>query len=383
VIKRISSFIRYHGNHLLFGLSILSLASLLTWWSVFIERAILESRELRYEIIMAEMKIQALELDNKPFAGLKPGILAEDGRFEIAGCGQAAGRFSIPLRSLSGFCLRPRGGILDRIDSKTNSLKVMLIGEASLLALIVLVCIFFLYRNIQLERRSLREVREFWQRTAHEIKTPITGIKSFLQNLKSQPESMGEMGRSVDLALDQVDRQEKLAENILSGYRLNLGNSSLRMTSLDLNHYLDDYFHRDALHLFGTKLNLSFAPQSKLRVRGDGRALKVILDNITVNARKYANSPLVLSVNVFREKTEAIVSFEDNGPGFDPRLSENLFEAFKHPDRELPGRGHGTGIGLYISRRLARAMGGDLQASSQGPGKGARFCLRLKVDGNG
>ncbi len=383
VIRRISSFIRHHRNHLLFGLTILSLASLLTWWSVFIERSILERRELRYEIITAEMRIQALELDKKPVAELKPGILAEDGRFEIAGCGQAGGRFSIPLRSLSGFCLRPRGGILDQIDSKTNSLKVMLIGEASLLALIVLVCIFFLYRNIQLERRSLREVREFWQRTAHEIKTPITGIKSFLQNLKGQPESMGEMARYVDLALNQVDRQEKLAENILSGYRLDRGISELRMGSLDLNQYLDDYFHQDALHLFGAKLNLRFGPQSELRVRGDSRALKVILDNITLNARKYGNSPLVLSVNVFREKADAIISFEDNGPGFDPRLSEYLFEAFKHSDRELPGSGHGTGLGLYISRRLARAMGGDLQASSQGPGKGARFCLRLKVHRNG
>lgn len=383
LIKRVFPFIKHHGNHLLFGLCILSLASLLTWWSVFIKGAILERSEFRHEILMAEMRIQALELDQRPIAELKPGILVQDVRFEIGPCGQAGGRSSMPLRNLEGFCLRPRGGILDQIDAKTRRLKVMLIGEASLLTLIVLGCVFFLYRSIQLERRSLREVREFWQRTAHEIKTPITGIKSFLQNLKNQPESMGEMAQFVDLALNQVDRQEKLADNILSGYRLDLGFSELRMASLDLNPTLDDYFRQDALHLVGAKLNLDFAPQSGLSVRGDSRALRVILDNITLNARKYGNGHLVLTVNVRSDKTDAFISFEDNGPGFDPRQSENLFEAFKHPDRDLPGKRHGTGLGLYISRRLARAMGGDLQASSQGLGKGARFCLRLKVSENG
>ena len=383
LIKRVVPFIKHHGNHLLFGLCILSLASLLTWWSVFIRGAIIERSDLRHEILMAEMRIQALELGQRPVAELKPGIMAEDGRFEIGPCGQAAGRYSIPLPNFDGFCLRPRGGILSQIDLKTRRLMVMLMGEASLLTLIVLGCVFFLYRSIQLERRSLREVREFWQRTAHEIKTPITGIKSFLQNLKNQPGSMGEMAPFVDLALNQVDRQEKLADNILSGYRLDLGFSELRMASLDLTPYLDDYFHQNALHLVGAKLNLDFAPRSGLSVRGDSRALRVILDNITLNARKYGNSPLVLTVNVRREKTNAFIAFEDSGPGFDPRQSENLFEAFKHPDRDLPGKGHGTGLGLFISRRLARAMGGDLLASSQGLGKGAQFCLRLKVSGNG
>ena len=382
-MNRITSLIKFHAHHLLFGLAILSLASLLTWWSVFIQRSILEKRQLKYDVIIAEMRIRASDLDNRMITDLKPGLLAEDNRFEIAVCGREVSRLSIPLRGQSGLCLKPSRGTLEQIDLKTRRLKVMLFGEANLLALIVLVSIFFLYRNIRAERRSLLEVREFWKRTAHEIKTPITGLKSFLQNLKRQPQAIGEMASYIDLALNQVDRQEKLAENILSGYRLDLGISGFRMGSLELVQFLDEYFRKNALHLFEAKLNLDFARDPEIRVRGDRRALKVILDNITVNALKYRNLPLVLSVNVRREKNDAVITFEDNGQGFDPRLVENIFEAFKHPDRELPGSGHGTGLGLYISRRLARAMGGDLQATSRGPGKGARFSLRLKVLRNG
>ncbi len=382
-MNRVRVFLKSHGLHLLFGLSILSLASLLAWWSVFIERSILERKELRYEVMMSEMRLRAFELDKKAAAEIGPGVLADDPRFEIAPCPAKPGRFSVPIQSLEGFCLGPRRGVLDRIDSKTRSLKVMLTGEASLLALVVFASVFLLYQNIRIERRTLREVREFWERAAHEIKTPITGIKSFLQNLKGREDDLGEMSPYLDLALKQVDRQERLAENMLSGYRLDLAVSRLDMETLDIVRFLDKYLHRDALHLFGSRLILDLGPDPGLRIRGDSRALEVILDNVTMNALKYGNNPLVLSVALTREKDGVVISFEDNGLGFDEALAENIFEAFRHPDSELPGKEHGTGLGLYISRRLARAMGGDLRASSVGPGRGGRFLLWLKVAKNG
>ena len=77
-MNRTQAFIRKHGLHLLFGLAILSLASLLVWWSVFIERSILERRELLHKVMMTELKLRANELDKRTAAELTPGVLKDD-----------------------------------------------------------------------------------------------------------------------------------------------------------------------------------------------------------------------------------------------------------------------------------------------------------------
>ena len=65
----------------------------------------------------------------------------------------------------------------------------------------------------------------------------------------------------------------------------------------------------------------------------------------------------------------------DNGSGFDPKLSHNIFDAYRRFTGELPENVHGTGMGLHISRQLARKMEGDVEASSEGKGNGAQLVL--------
>jgi signal transduction histidine kinase len=78
---------------------------------------------------------------------------------------------------------------------------------------------------------------------------------------------------------------------------------------------------------------------------------------------------------------KAVVAIQDNGPGFKPEFSGKIFEAYRYLDGELPGilRGHGSGMGLYISRQLAEKIGGYLDASSTGEGRGAEFRLYLNL----
>ena len=71
------------------------------------------------------------------------------------------------------------------------------------------------------------------------------------------------------------------------------------------------------------------------------------------------------------------IEVSDDGEGFPPEHAQRIFEAFRRGASRSPGSKHGTGLGLHISRELAREMSGDLRASSEGPGQGARFTLEL------
>lgn len=112
----------------------------------------------------------------------------------------------------------------------------------------------------------------------------------------------------------------------------------------------------------------------ELPVRGQARALTQILVNLIGNAVRF--SPPGETVRVMlRHGKDATVTVIDRGPGVAPKDQERIFEKFEQAEP----RGEGAGLGLAISRRLARSMGGDISLASE-PGDGARFTLSLPLN---
>lgn len=379
-LSRLVSILKEHGHHIVFSLSIISLASLIIWWSIFIHNSIQQQEHSQYERLELNLKYLALKLgadkDHRPVEG----VLVEDRQYEVVPFGSAEERL---LRRLEPhwpeFAIKPQRAILQQIEKKYDSLNFMLIGEAIFLILTIFICSILLYRFIQLERRTAKEVREFWERSAHEIKTPITGLKLFLQNLKRRSYSLDEIIPYVDMALRQVGKQEQMAENILSGYHLKSKRDYLKLTDVNLDTFLSAYIRKSALSLTDAKVDLDIKQNREVWIRADIRGLKVILDNIIDNAIKYCSPGLILKVRIKKEKKYAVVVLQDNGPGIPPKFRENIFRAYKHLDDELPTKRQGTGIGLYISRKLVKTMGGDLKAVSGGSDQGAKFHLFVRL----
>jgi signal transduction histidine kinase len=372
------NFVRQHAHHLVFVISIISLAALLTWWSVFIRNSIRDHRINELDKLELKLDYLALKLGLEGGAPPAAGILEEDNRFEIGSCLSFRKRNGKPLQPRwPDFCIRVHPDVLQRIEDESKSLNFMLLGESGLLLLIIFISSIFLYRFIQLERRTAREVKNFWERSAHEIKTPLTGIKAFLQNLKNREYRTEELLQYVDLALTQVEKQEQRAENVLSGYQLERQKRPPGLKGIALIPFLSEYFKKTVLHLTEANIQLRFEGLKSVMVKADEYRLGVILDNLVDNALKYGMPGLILEVSIREEKKRAVVAVKDNGPGFPSQLKENIFHAYRHASPDLPEGKRGAGIGLYISRQLARSMGGDLHAESRGPGKGAVFLISL------
>jgi signal transduction histidine kinase len=374
------ALLRRRGHHIIFGLALLSMAALCTWWAVFINKAILRERQIHYSNLQFRIRAYGFSLGHDPMKPPPLGILEKDEQLEIIK-GRAGGN---PLAfelapHWPDYVLRPRREVIAAIDRRFRRRRLMVIGEGSFLGLLVLLSIAMLYRLIQVERRAGQEMREFWRRITHEIKTPITALKAFLQTLKTQELSRAELTPLVDLALKQVERQQQLAQNILIGQRISRDALQLHPVPVNLAEFLENYFSSHALVLTGQSVDLELPPNGPLWVNADPESLHVILDNLVDNALKYAGEKLQLRVIVSLNGENARITVADNGPGFDNRLADNLFDAYRRLNTELPEGKHGTGIGLHISRELARQMGGDLTASCPGPGQGARFHIELKL----
>ncbi len=370
---------RSHGHHIVLVFSIAALVSLAAWWAVFIRNSIRQQHLYRMNELKTDIKILSLEFsaseDRKPSLG----ILAVDARFEIVPVSLSGSAISIPLNpDWPELRLQVRSETLDRIERETARLNVMLIGEAGVFVFVVLVSVVFLYLFIRLERRTAEEIQFFWERTAHEVKTPITGIRAFLENLKAGIFEKEKMPEYVDLALAQVKRQEHLAENLLFGHMTKGVGKHFRCVEMDLGQFLTSYFSESTLGLTGAEIDFRFDRNLRIYGWADEKALQVILDNIADNAAKYCAPSPVLEIDLIVPKAHAIIIVRDNGPGFSPHVSDNIFHAFKRTDKELPVERNGTGMGMYISRALARKMGGDLKAFSEGKNKGTEFHIILR-----
>jgi signal transduction histidine kinase len=111
----------------------------------------------------------------------------------------------------------------------------------------------------------------------------------------------------------------------------------------------------------------------KAPAKGDYRRVLQILVNLIGNALRYAPERSAVVLTVERSQGRTALTVADQGKGIASEDHERIFERFERVD---PGEAGGAGLGLYIARRLARAMGGDITVASA-PGEGARFTLRL------
>ena len=98
-----------------------------------------------------------------------------------------------------------------------------------------------------------------------------------------------------------------------------------------------------------------------------------VLLNLVGNAIRYAPADSTVSVTLGKSGNFAQITVSDEGPGLSPEQQQLVFEKFERLGRSGDG---GSGLGLYISRRIARAMGGDISINST-PGEGARFTLSV------
>ena len=375
------SGLRHHGHHLFFAICLLSLTSLLAWWTVFIHRAVLQEHQFLSEGLEFRGHTYALLLGHDSTRAPELGTYAPDERMEIVRFEGGNAPYVLPLRPFwPTLAIRPRGDYLQSIERQFRRRSFMVIGEGSLLGFLILASSFMLYRLITVERRAARELLEFWARITHEIKTPITGLKAFLQTLKTQDLSREELQPFVDLALQQVERQQQLAQNILLGQRLEKGVRDLPLEPIRLDDFIRRLLDNHALLLSRCRVEFDPNDAAGLTVRADPNSLHVILDNLIDNALKYGGNQPRIQIRLEPAQREVLIRFRDHGQGFDPQLGTNIFEAYRRLSNELPEGKHGTGMGLYISRQLARKMSGDLEAASDGPGLGACFTLRLPVD---
>jgi signal transduction histidine kinase len=225
--------------------------------------------------------------------------------------------------------------------------------------------------------RGAREI--FFRNVTHELRTPITAILLVAEAIRSpglgepQRRRLGDrIERSARSLLRLVDQVLDLAR--IEAQRLELLLEAVRTEAL-VREVADTLaIEAEAKHL---RLRVASGRQVPAIVLTDATQLRQILINMIGNAVKFTEAGRVdVRLGFDRKRDLVTVDVVDTGVGITPEDQAKLFEPFAR-GRATAHRFPGTGLGLVLSRRLARALGGDLVVAKSTPGKGTRFRLTL------
>jgi PAS domain S-box-containing protein len=229
-------------------------------------------------------------------------------------------------------------------------------------------------RNITKARELDLLKDDFIAVVSHELRTPLVPIKGWAQMLLTRGDRLTDDQRrtAVQSILTQAQRLEALVLNILESSRVEAGQAE----ALDIVDVASVAVHvvEDVLAARPGRVIRVKPPLVPCPVRGSTVWVDRALANLVANAVKYSPDESPVDVVVSAESGSVTVSVTDRGPGISEEAQERIFDRFERLEESR--KQTGTGLGLYITRRLARAMGGDVSVSSL-PGAGSTFVLTL------
>ena len=281
---------------------------------------------------------------------------------------------------LASLPLRLEPGPLDfRSMPATPAPAVLLsLGTGWAAALLAILAASFLVFGIM--RLSERRA-SFVSAVTHELRTPLTTFRLYSEMLESNAVKPEKRGDYLRVLSREADRLSHLVENVLAFSRIERGSARSAVSSSRVGDLLDSMRERFEARLATAGMSLHMpldGPAAAETLRADATAIEHILFNLVDNAAKYAagGSPPALEISVARNRGKLEIRVSDHGPGIPPEEHRRIFRAFHKSAREAAESRPGVGLGLALSRRLSRGMGGELTCGSA-PARGATFILSL------
>lgn len=267
---------------------------------------------------------------------------------------------------------------LPNIEERREALRGTIASAwmISILTVIVLFGLLAFYARVE-RRRS-----DFVSAVTHELRTPLTSFTLYtelLQNGQLPAEKVQEYHQTLH---NESKRLGHLVENVLAFAKLTRGKVRGRQDAGACGKLLPELFGKIKERLGKDGVELQYTLDSRLQLlslRTDLLSVEQILINLADNAVKYAESkkPSV-HIHVLRQHRMLAIRFTDNGPGIAPQVQKDLFRPFSRSAKAESGRKPGVGLGLALSRDLARSIGGDLTLERSDE-KGSTFILTLPL----
>jgi signal transduction histidine kinase len=270
-----------------------------------------------------------------------------------------------------------------KLTASARTLKLTLGLLIGVLVLAIGIGSWLIFADLNRQLTLARQKTDFVSNVSHELKTPLTSIRMFSELLaEGRVHDAAKQRNYLGIITAETARLTRLINNVLDFARMERGEKEYKFQPFDLRALAHETAetYRPHLEANGFRFDCEL-PDHSVMVNGDRDALAQVLVNLLSNAEKYSNSQKEIALRLeapAQDRQCAELKVLDRGVGVPRGCEQKIFEQFFRAHDSLSSGVQGSGLGLTLARKIARAHGGDVEYEARGGG-GSCFVLRVAM----
>lgn len=322
---------RFQLITIIYWLLLLYIVAALVWWFVTLEK----QNQYLTELSHADLEVEKIALSDKEFKSRHDAI-------ELA--------------------------------SRRNTTKY--IAEGITFLILILIGAFFVYRAVRRQFRMQSQQQNFMMAITHELKTPISVAKLNLETLQKYQLDEEKQKKIIRMTLQETSRLDTLINNILVSSQLEGGGFISSKEELDFSSLFKDCI-REAKSRYPERTFIEEI-QPEIEIAGDPLLLQLMISNLLENAIKYSPKDKFIVCRLTKKANHAVLNIIDEGIGVKDEEKSKIFEKFYRTGNESTRKTQGTGLGLYLCRKIAEDHNADITVTNNEPA-GTNFAIHFHI----
>jgi signal transduction histidine kinase len=263
---------------------------------------------------------------------------------------------------------------IDVIRAEKTRNTTTYVSEGITFLALILIGAVFVYRAVRQQIKLQQQQQNFMMAITHELKTPIAVAQLNLETLLKHQLDDARRQKLIQMTLQETTRLNNLASNILVSSQLEGGR--YRIAKEDLNfadlvkNSVEDFKHRFP----DRKWHSQIEPEADLE--GDPLLLEIMVNNLLGNAIKYSPKDGMIECSLITAENHVVFSVKDQGSGIPDKEKQKVFQKFYRIGSEQTRTTQGTGLGLYLCKKIAHDHNGDIELTDNMP-TGCNFTVKF------
>lgn len=262
------------------------------------------------------------------------------------------------------------------INSQYSRNRIKYIGEGVAFFILILIGASFVYRSVRRQFRLQHQQQNFMMAITHELKTPISVAKLNLETLQKYHLDPEKQQKLIRMTLQETSRLNTLINNILVSSQLEGGGYTFSDEELDFSSLFKDCI-REARNRYPERL-FHEDIEEEIEIAGDPLLLQLMINNLIENAIKYSAKEKPINCRLKKVNNDIVLNIIDEGIGIADDEKSKIFEKFYRTGNEATRKTQGTGLGLYLCRKIAEDHNADITVTNNVPA-GSNFAIHFHI----